>query len=41
MMLASAWPLPTQIFGWTLEELKGKQIPFLPEFERESTMVKK
>ena len=32
-------PVFTQIFGWTLEELKGKQIPFLPEFERESTMV--
>ncbi|MGD9382966.1 MAG: PAS domain S-box protein [Desulfobacterales bacterium] len=32
-------PVFTQIFGWTLEELKGKQIPFLPEFERESTMA--
>jgi PAS domain S-box-containing protein len=32
-------PVFTQIFGWTLEELKGKQIPFLPEFEKESTMA--
>jgi PAS domain S-box-containing protein len=32
-------PVFTQIFGWTPEELKGKQIPFLPEFERESTMA--
>jgi len=32
-------PVFTKIFGWTLEELKGKQIPFLPEFERESTMA--
>ena len=30
-------PVFTQIFGWTLEELKGKQIPFVPEFEKEST----
>jgi len=32
-------PVFTQIFGWTLEELKGKRIPFLPEVERESTMA--
>jgi PAS domain S-box-containing protein len=32
-------PVFTQIFGWTLEELKGKQIPFLPEIERESTLA--
>ncbi len=32
-------PVFTEIFGWTLEELKGKQIPFIPEFERESTMA--
>ena len=32
-------PVFTQIFGWTLEELKGKQIPFVPEFEREATMA--
>ena len=32
-------PVFTQIFGWTLEELKGKRIPFLPEIERESTMA--
>jgi two-component system cell cycle sensor histidine kinase/response regulator CckA len=32
-------PVFTQIFGWTLEELKGKQIAFIPEFERESTMA--
>ncbi len=32
-------PVFTEIFGWTLEELKGKQIPFIPEFEKESTMA--
>jgi PAS domain S-box-containing protein len=28
-----------QIFGWTLEDVKGKEIPFLPESERESTRI--
>ena len=32
-------PVFTEIFGWTLEELKGKQIPFIPEFEKELTMA--
>ena len=31
-------PSFTGVFGWTLEEVKGKKIPFLPEGERESTM---
>lgn len=31
-------PSFTRIFGWTLEEVEGKRIPFLPEFEREATM---
>jgi len=28
----------TGIFGWTMEELKDKRVPFLPESEREATM---
>jgi PAS domain S-box-containing protein len=32
-------PVFTELFGWTLEELKGKRIPFVPEYERENTMV--
>jgi two-component system, cell cycle sensor histidine kinase and response regulator CckA len=32
-------PAFTQIFGWALEELKGKQPPYLPEVERESTLA--
>lgn len=32
-------PVFTQIFGWTLEEVKGKRISFVPEFEKESTMA--
>lgn len=28
-----------RIFGWTLEELKGKRIPFVPESEQERTMA--
>ncbi|MFO7972425.1 MAG: PAS domain S-box protein [Desulfobacterales bacterium] len=32
-------PVFTQIFGWTLEDLKAKKIPFVPESERESTMA--
>ncbi len=31
-------PSFTRIFGWTMEELEGKRIPFLPDFEREATM---
>jgi PAS domain S-box-containing protein len=27
----------TRLFGWTLDEVKGKEIPFLPEPERETT----
>ena len=29
-------PAFTEIFGWTLEEMKGKQIPFEHEFRKES-----
>ncbi|MCK4793806.1 MAG: PAS domain S-box protein, partial [Desulfobacteraceae bacterium] len=32
-------PAFTQIFGWTMEEVEGKRIPFLPESEREATMA--
>jgi PAS domain S-box-containing protein len=32
-------PVFTQIFGWTLEEVKGKRISFVPVFEKESTMA--
>ena len=32
-------PAFTRIFGWTMEELEGKRIPFLPEAEREATMA--
>ena len=32
-------PVFIQIFGWTFSEVEGKQIPFLPEFEKESTMA--
>lgn len=31
-------PSFTQTFGWTLTELKGKGIPFVPESEKETTM---
>ncbi|MFH1118168.1 MAG: PAS domain S-box protein [Pseudomonadota bacterium] len=31
-------PSFTRIFGWTMEEVEGKRIPFLPDFEREATM---
>ncbi|MEW6350738.1 MAG: PAS domain S-box protein [Thermodesulfobacteriota bacterium] len=29
----------TRIFGWTLDELKDRRIPYVPESERESSMV--
>ncbi len=32
-------PSFTGIFGWTLEELEGKRIPFMPDAERESSMA--
>jgi len=32
-------PAFSRIFGWTLEDLEGKEIPFLPESERESTWI--
>jgi two-component system cell cycle sensor histidine kinase/response regulator CckA len=32
-------PAFTQIFGWTLEDVEGKRIPFLPDSEREATMA--
>jgi len=32
-------PSFTRIFGWTMEELKGKRIPFMPDSEREATMA--
>lgn len=32
-------PSFTELFGWSLEELKGKQIPFVPEPEKESSIT--
>jgi len=32
-------PVFIKIFGWTLSEVEGERIPFLPEFEKESTMA--
>ncbi|MBC8456840.1 MAG: PAS domain S-box protein, partial [Deltaproteobacteria bacterium] len=32
-------PSFTQIFGWTLEEVEGKRIPFLPESEKPTTIA--
>lgn len=32
-------PAFTQIFGWTLEEMKGKRVPFYRESEKESAMA--
>jgi len=32
-------PSFTRIFGWTLAELKGKKIPFLPKSEKETTFA--
>jgi PAS domain S-box-containing protein len=32
-------PAFTRTFGWTMEEIEGKRIPFLPEAERETTMA--
>jgi len=32
-------PAFTKIFGWTLEEMKGKRMPFVPQSESESTMA--
>ncbi len=32
-------PMFTRTFGWTLEELRGKPIPFVPNEERERTMA--
>jgi two-component system cell cycle sensor histidine kinase/response regulator CckA len=32
-------PAFTKIFGWTLEEMGGKRMPFLPQSESESTMA--
>ncbi len=31
-------PAFTEIFGWTLDELRGRRIPFMPESEREETL---
>ena len=31
-------PSFTEVFGWTLEELKGKKIPFVPEQAKEETI---
>ncbi|MDQ7783579.1 MAG: PAS domain S-box protein [Desulfomonilaceae bacterium] len=31
-------PSFTEIFGWTLEEVKGKRIAYVPDSERETTM---
>jgi len=32
-------PAFTKIFGWTLEEMKGKRMPFVPQSESESSMA--
>jgi two-component system cell cycle sensor histidine kinase/response regulator CckA len=32
-------PVFTQVFGWSLEELRGKRIPFLPDTEKAATMT--
>ena len=32
-------PVFTNIFGWTMEEVEGERIPFMPESEREKTMA--
>jgi PAS domain S-box-containing protein len=32
-------PSFTKIFGWQMEELEGKRIPFLPDSEKEATMA--
>ena len=32
-------PSFTELFGWQLEELRGKRIPFVPESEKEPTLV--
>ncbi len=32
-------PSFSEIFGWTIGELEGKRIPFVPEPEKEATMV--
>lgn len=32
-------PYFTRIFGWTLEELEGKRIPFMPDSERAASMA--
>lgn len=31
-------PSFTQMFGWTMAELEGKRVPFVPETEREATL---
>ncbi len=33
-------PSFSRIFGWSLEEVEGKQVPFLPEFEKETTKTR-
>jgi two-component system, cell cycle sensor histidine kinase and response regulator CckA len=32
-------PVFTRVFGWTLEELEGKQIPFVPESEIKASLA--
>ena len=32
-------PAFTKIFGWTLEEMKGKRMPFVPQSESDSSMA--
>ena len=32
-------PSFSEVFGWSLEELEGRQIPFLPGFEKDRTMA--
>ena len=33
-------PAFTQVFGWSLDELKGKHIPFIPDDQKEKTVEK-
>ena len=34
-----ASPAFTELFGWSLEEIQGKRVPFVPESEREKTQA--
>jgi PAS domain S-box-containing protein len=32
-------PSFSELFGWSLDELMGKRIPFMPDSEKESTLI--